>query len=556
MSTLGSIHYALWFLALCASAWVYRSSSDQPLLERLIRASLPVTAFVLVWHWIADIAVEPVLTVWSGIRLAPSVALLRGMKVYEGENQGPIIGWIYPPGSLLAYLPAAWIKNIPAALITGRCLSLFYFYGPVLWILLARRDGENQTAKSSRWLVLVTFGLVCCSTKVLRYCSTEIHSDAPALGLAALSLIVMSRSRSPRGQWAAIGLATLSVWAKQLTIPILAIALPIWAYRKGGMRGTYQFIAASAVITIFTLILFVTWFDAGDLFFNILTIPLRHPGRFDSFFAFDLAIVKLQQSNLYLGSLFLIGILGLLLVGPNQDTSVEGEKAIRPKQHDDRWLLFLILTLAEAPFAVMAYAKAGGDDNNLAFALYFFAITTMLLVERLLAADGEIVDDGRPRFAMVLVGMNIAISFVMNQQLGLTLGNPPKAGLPARTSWTESRQAEDFIRTHRGKVYFPWNPLEHLVVEDKLYHFEYGVFALNMGAWHPITEEHFFRYIPDRTDLVCYPLGGDVANEISMRYLKDFVKVKPLTELPDWTCYARPGSEFAPRELKPETSVE
>lgn len=555
MSHLGSIHYALWFVALCASVWVYRSSNDQPLLERLIRASLPITAFVLVWHWVADIAIEPVLTVWGGARLAPSVAMLRGMKVYEGVNEGPVTGWIYPPGSLVAYLPAAWIASAPAALIVGRCLSLFYYYAPVAWILLSRREGENRLPLSWRWLLLVTFGLLTCSTRALRYCSTEIHSDAPALGLGAMALIVMARSKSAKGQWGAIALATLSVWGKQLTVPILGIVLPIWAYLKGGIRGTWQLAAASVLIALFALIFFSALFDTGNLFFNILSIPIRHPRRFESFLAFDQAIVKLQQSNLYLGSLFLIGLLGLLLIRPARDTSIEKEAAARLNRGDDRWLLFLVATLAEAPFSVMAFVKVGGDDNNLAFLLYFLAITTLLLLERLLVADGEIVDDGRPRFAMILVGMNFALSILLNQQLGLALGNPPKSGTPARTSWTESRQAEGYIRAHRGKVYFPWNPLEHLLVENKLYHFEYGVFDRDLAGM-PISREHFLRHIPQQTELVCYPQGAHVANEISMRYLKDFVKVKPLTELPDWTCYARPGSEFAPREPSPETSTE
>jgi len=554
LSNLGLIHYALWFAAVASSVAVYRRSINRPLLERLIRASIPITAYVVAWHWVADIAVEPVLTVWGGARLAPSVALQRGLKIYGGENHGAVTGWIYPPGSLVAYLPAAWIKSIPAALVTGRCLSLFYFYAPVAWLLLTRREGENRLALSSRWLLFVTFGLLTCSTRALRYCSTEIHSDAPALGLAALALGVMCRARTPRRQWGAIGLATLSVWAKQLTVPILGIVLPIWAYRKGGLRGTLQLVAATALISIFVLILFAAWFDVGNLFFNILTIPIRHPRRFASFLEFDLVIVRIQQSNLYLSSLFLVGILGLLLVRPGK--AVAPDEATSTSKHgDDRWLLFLITTLAEAPFSLMAFVKLGGDDNNLAFFLYFLAITTVLLMERLLIADGEIADDGRSRFAMILVGMNLALSILMNQQLGLTLGAPPKAGTTSRTSWTESRQAEDFIRAHPGKVYFPWNPLEHLVAENKLYHFEYGVFDRDL-AGRPISEEHFRRHIPEATELVCYPQGATVGDRISLRYLKDFVPAKPVAELPDWSCYTRAGSDNAAAAIEPRPAAE
>jgi hypothetical protein len=511
-----AIHHVLGFAALAVAALVFRSARDRPVLERLGRASLPLTVWVVAWQWFVDVAVQPVLRLWGGARLAPAAALGRGYDLYHPQDTGPITGWLYPPGSALAYLPAAWIADPSLAEFAGRCLTLVYYYAPVVWLILTGGAGRG----GARWQLLVTFALLTTFSRPLHYASTEIHADAPALGLAALAVVVMGRSTSARGQWLAVGLATLALWAKQLAIPVLAIVLPVWAYRTGGIRGFRQLVLAAGVVSVAVLLLVMTWVDQAALFFNILTVPLRHPRRFDSFTDAYQALTRLYQSHLFLIALLAVGVLGLVVDRP---------RAEKGQRRSGEWVLFGIVTLAELPFALMAYTKVGGDDNNLAFFFYFLAITCVLLLGRLLDAEG---DDPGSRSALLVLAVNLTLALVLHLQLSLAL-------ISGNVAWSESKQAERFLRRHAGEAYLPWNPLEHLAVDKRLYHFEYGVYDRDL-AGVPLTEGHFRRYIPPHPRLVCYPPKTTVGDRITLRYLPEFTRRVELPELPGWECYA-PG---------------
>ena len=465
--------------------------------------------------------------------MLPAMAIRHGYDLYHPADTGPVIGWIYPPGSALAYLPATLINDPATALLAGRCLSLFYYYAPVTWLLLSR----GGRSRAGRWLLLITFALLTCYSRPLRYASTEIHADAPALGLAVLAVGLMSRARGPRGQWAAIFLATLAVWAKQLTFPILAVVLPIWAYRKGGIRGFLQVFAATGIIAVGVLLAVMAWIDRKSLFFNILTIPIRHPWRFQSLRTFDVAIVRLQQSHLFLIALLAVGALAACV----DAAWTEGDARAEPATSGD-WTIFLTVSLAELPFALLAYVKVGGDDNNLAYFLYFVTITCVLLLARLLdrefrtAADHETAGGVGSPFVLVVLGVNLALAFVTHQMLGLAL-------VSGETSDSETREAVSYLRKHPGEAYFPWNPLEHLMVDGKLYHFEYGVYDRDLGG-RPLTEEHFRRHVPPGIRLVCYPPARHVVGErMTLRYMKEFGRPVKVPELPNWTCFGRVESD-------------
>lgn len=404
-----------------------------------------------------------------------------------------------------------------------------YYYAPVAWLLL--RDGGRSRA--SHWLILITFALLTCYSRPLRYASTEIHADAPALGLAALAVGVMSRARKPREQWVAILLATLAIWAKQLTIPILAVVLPIWAYMKGGFRGFLQMLVATGIIASGVLLTVLAWIDRSSLFFNVLTIPVRHPWRFKSLRPFDESIVRLEQSQIFLIALLAIGVLSVFV----DWLATEDTKEVKHSTSGD-WAIFLSVSLAELPFALMAYVKVGGDDNNLAYFLYFLTITCVLLMARILDGEAEIaatrqsnVALGSP-FTLVILGVNLALALVTHQMLGLAL-------VSGETSYGETLQAMRYLRKHPGEAYFPWNPLEHLMVDGKLYHFEYGVYDRSL-AGYPLTEEEFRRHVPYGIRRVCYPPTPYVVGEqLTLCHMKEFDRQVKVPELPDWKCYEK-----------------
>ena len=146
--------------------------------------------------------------------------------------------------------------------------------------------------------------------------------------------------------------------------------------------------------------------------------------------------------------------------------------------------------MAEFPLSLMAYLKVGGDDNNLGFMLYFLTLAGFLMHARIKSPSraADEVDPASPSFRGILV-LTFVLTLLGAQQIALAFA---KQG----STWQgQQGEALRYIERHPGEVYFPWNPLEHLVAEGRLYHFEYGVFD-RILAGYPPTADHFRRYIP------------------------------------------------------------
>jgi hypothetical protein len=209
----------------------------------------------------------------------------------------------------------------------------------------------------------------------------------------------------------------------------------------------------------------------------------------------------------------------------------------------ETWTLVLLVAVAEFPISLLAYVKIGGDDNNLGFMLYFLTLAALMMHARLMTHDGALGEVRRATasFQGIFV-LNLVLTLLIAQDIGLTFAKPGLA-------WPEKQRAVlRYIDGHRGEVYFPWNPLEHLVVEGRLYHYEYGVFD-RILAGYPPSSEHFLHDIPAHTRLVCYPPEATVGDRVTLKYLTEFRERVHLDELPGWECFRRPEQPPAPMEI-------
>jgi hypothetical protein len=524
---------ALVLAAFALGARIFRRSRGRGLTERLAAAALPLSGLVIVWSWLTTIGIDPVVVPWSAARLAPAMGLGHGYALYSPPRSGPATGWIYPPLATLAYYPATLIPDPTGAVLAGRLLSLVYFFVPAAWLLLTDRAGRTRWSGLSGILLFSTFALLSIQSRPLRYCSTEIHADAPALGLAAVAVGLMARGRPedrPWGRGAALLLATLSVWTKQLTAPVLIVVLPIWALVTRGLKGLFQYLAMALAVGLGLSLTLLAAFDARSTVFNIITIPLLHPRRFESLTPALVNLLDLEKRQVLLLLLLAAGGLGQLARrswrrGPGRGLTSE------------TWPLFLLVAVAEFPISLLAYVKVGGDDNNLGFLLYFLTLAGLLMHARLMtthpAPGGG--DGSTMSFRGILV-LNLILTLLVAQEIALAFAR-------RGPTWQgQQRAALRHIERHRGEVFFPWNPLEHLAVEGRLYHFEYGVFD-RILAGYPPSPEHFRRYIPEHTRLVCYPPGTTVGDRVTLRYLSEFRERVRVEELPDWECYRRPEQD-------------
>jgi hypothetical protein len=136
----------------------------------------------------------------------------------------------------------------------------------------------------------------------------------------------------------------------------------------------------------------------------------------------------------------------------------------------------------------------------------------------------------------LIIGLDLVLATAEDETLGIELVN-------GKGAWQESLVAEQFIRDHPGEAYFPWNPQCHLQVEGKYYHFEDAIYDRTVSGFPP-SPEHFFRYIPINTKLVCYPPNAlGVAPIGTFRYLKGF-KQTTVAGLPRfWGCFERAAED-------------
>lgn len=507
-----------------------RGRRDRPALERLVVPALPLLVAMLVWHWIVAIGVLPYGGPWSAIRLVPSMSLRYGYRLYEPPGVGPVLGWIYPPIAPLAYMPATLFSEPGAAVIAGRCLTWIFYYAPPAWLILSSGAGRWM-----RLLLLISFALITSQSQGLSYCSTEIHADAPALGLAALALGVMGRSGAGAGShWGSkIGaavLAALAVWSKQLTVAAFA-ALPVWVLIREGIRPTLRFIPVwlGGGLAVSLVILF--FFPPDGLFYNIFTIPSRHPWTVFSPIPLISVLVRMQIEHV---ALMVMIVAGLMIRLARRIDTIDRTDTAEAVESSRAWPLFLLTGLLAAPLAVLGVIKVGGYDNNLSFSLYFLAVGAMLLLADAAARrrpETDSLDREAPVLPLVVLGVNLFLAVLGAERIGVELAGGVYPG-------RDARDAIRYMRNHPGDAYFPWHPLEHLMVEGKATHSEYGVWDRKL-AGDPVSPEHFFQYVPRTARRICYPEGITVAEQITLKYAGGAWKQRDLPELPGWICFER-----------------
>ena len=381
--------------------FVYRKQRDRGLSKALGAALLPLSALVILWSWLTTIGIDPVVGPWNHARLAPAMSLRQGYALYSPPGSGPVTGWIYPPLATLAYLPATLIPDPTSTVLAGRCLSLVYFFAPAAWLLMTDRTDRTRWTGSAGALLFAGFALLSAQSRPLRYCSTEIHADAPALGSAAVAAGLIARAgprigrgaRPPPCSWprSRCGPSTL-------TAPVLLIVLPFWAYLTGGLKGLLRVIAMAIAGGLGISIVLLAAFDTWHTIFNIVNIPLLHPRRMEAITWAVWNLMELEQRQILLLLVLAAGGLGLLTRKSHERRSGGGLIS-------EPWALFLLVAVAEFPLSLMAYLKVGGDDNNLGFMLYFLTLAGFLMHARLnspwRAADE--VEPASPSFRGILV---------------------------------------------------------------------------------------------------------------------------------------------------------
>lgn len=527
-------------VSLSATIILYRRLSDWPGLDRLIAAIMPLLTVVL-----AGSALERMLFGqlfnggdWNGARLAQSVALMHGYKLYYGPESGPVLRTMYGPTSVLAYLPAAFARSPTAAIFIGEVISILTFFLPILWLCL-RGNTFNRRDVFYSCFAFLGFALYTCNLS-LSESAFMIHADAPALGFAALACVPLYRCQS---RTTAVNLflsalfGTLAVWGKQTLAP-LPLALLLYLLIAEGWRCFARYLAWLSVTGLAVSLLFLFLFEPGPTLFNMLT-PARHPWfvalhNSNAGFTvgwFDRIKVLTAAGTELLSDVLLPVVVVSFAVVSHIFSANSRPPQVRTFFKERGWSMLLMVSLFLTPAGLAGRVKFGGADNNYSVTTYFLlAALFMVLMEsnsNSAAQNSPVLHRAPKLFALTLVIVLAVMQLPSVYHVASALRALPDAA---------NQKAYEFALKHPGELYFPWHPLASLMTEGKLYHFDYGLIDLKVSGY-PMSDDHFRANIGSSIKGVAFyqPQSKD-----TLKFLPEFTREAAIDELPGWVVYLRP----------------
>ena len=450
---------------------------------------------------------------WNGARLAPTVGLAHGYRLYYPASEGPVLDTIYGPVAALAYLPVALFRSPTPTILAGAALNLAFVTLPLLAFALAAagRDAAGEPRAIAAWLgvcVLMTW------LPGPYYWLSMTHADGPALALGLLACLVLLPGPGPRSPGtvrlgAAALLATLAAWAKQTSAPVglALVAFVAWAY---GRRAAGRYAIALGIATLATAAVFLWLFGPEPMWFNLVTVPGRQPWYFPGGEGLLHVLGWMLRAARPALVVLAVGVAARLVRGAGPWTT-----AAAP----------LLPALALVPTGLLAANKFGGNENSFHSVYFLFAAALALLVADGSARPTRARASGLAVYAVTLAGVLVAWRGGYAKLRG-----PAPAVFP-----NPHQQAYEFARAHPDEAYFPGHPLSTLLADGKLYHFAYGVIDRTLGG-SPPSPAHFRANLPSHLEYVVVR-GGD---RKTMDYLPEFTETRTSPELPGWTLLTRP----------------
>ncbi|MGD8327826.1 MAG: hypothetical protein PVJ49_00235 [Acidobacteriota bacterium] len=514
---------------LSVGAWLaWRSASTSPV-DRIVLLALPPLLLFVALATLERIVAAPFWD-WTAVRLASSFALVQGHGMYPSPTDGPTLSYIYGPIFAVAFLPAT-VSNQPTVAITiAMVLQLAYFFVPAL-LLVRVFTGPGSDVSRNRVLAACVFALLALDSRALFYSGFALHADGPALGLLSTACLLLLRSKEPSTRrLVAVGLlASLAVWCKQPAMPIF-IALPLWLWVVEGRRTAARALLVFGAMGTLVSAIMLAGFGFSNMYFNMFTLPSMVPwkpspdGRWALFRSQLRELAKTAAP--YLG----MAIAGLLLGPPDR---LPGRAQMGGWLKQRRWPLLLLIGILTVPTSVLGIVKRGGAVNSLSFTIFFVTLAgTLALLDT--ANRGSGWRSATAKLLLLAAGIGVTVHHVAAVDPEMfTRGRDH-----LRRFWQNpQQQANEMLAEHPGKIYFPWNPLAHLMVEDRLYHVEYGVNERRL-AGIPMPRRQFRAQIPPDMRYLAFDQGRQ--SEWTRRdYLPEYSIRTELPGYPDWIIYRR-----------------
>jgi hypothetical protein len=153
--------------------------------------------------------------------------------------------------------------------------------------------------------------------------------------------------------------------------------------------------------------------------------------------------------------------------------------------------LFLFLSLIMVPASVVAVGKSGGDVNSRALVALPLTLAALFAFAVLVREPHGIAVATR---SVALLGATFAVAFASGTGL-------LQVSLHRSSTLVE---AHTTVSNERGRWYFPFDPLAHLLAEGK-FRPSMDVIHSYAAAGLPVKKEAFQSTLPDRLEYVAVP---------------------------------------------------
>ena len=412
------------------------------------------------WLWVCW-CLFPV-SVWNDVRLAPSLALARGVSFYPGEHAGAVTTWIYGPLPILFWLPAALASTAAHALEIAGAINILGTVAAIAATCAWWPAPAGISIGVRERLLAAALAVAVWPFASFQY----LQADNLAIALGLLGNLLLVRQPTRTGRWSAALLAVAGIACKQTSVGIAA-AQVVWLGAVFGPREAGRHIGHCVVWGLLLAGWMIASFDVDGLKTNLFTVPGRLPWAVDPLGRiFDTA----PQLVIH------IAIPGMVLWLARKWIWTRDSILFLPSLS---WLLAL-------PSSAAAFMKFGGTLNSLQ-SLPYWLPAALLAGLGLLRAHRQAVQALSVAAATAI--LIYGVRFAQTRSLCF---------LPATEHY---RQATSLADALHGQIWFPWNPLVTIYSENRFYHVEDGL-CMRFLAGRPLTVAHARQHLPPRMCMI------------------------------------------------------
>jgi hypothetical protein len=419
------------------------------------------------------------LVIWNAPRLAPSFAIAYGLNPYAAGDSALHLGMMYMPMFALWNLPATLAPNLTLAFAVEWGLNLVAIFVP-FWLLFRWVWPERRLV----WAGLLAILFIRLSGESTASAFLFLHLDALCVGfvlLAALAMLHASETGSTRATALAGISVAAAVWTKQLAIAA-PLALLTWCLWQRRPKIALRFLCWAVGSGVALGLIFFTWFSPKKLLFSAYLLPAKLPWEADVSSLRQLFVTFLQTH--WLWCVLWLALAPFLWQRLRHSRSASrGEKLC---------VLMLWLALWHFPLGLLAQFIPGGGLNSLFSIVFAGVVLAWGAVERWRTPSAELATAYRPRLTLASLALATTV-FALSQ---------------FQTVWKPTMFQDELVtlaQAHRGKIYFPFNPLITLVTERRILPFDDAISDLRYAGLLPPIQ--LFRdAIPPDTEIII-PVG-------------------------------------------------